>query len=152
MLRLALAAGPSAILSLRGAAEDAQHGCGDGMAYAAAIFPGADIQTVMGSVRDAPVLPGQFEQAGRASLLRAQTGHQPNGFHLLASGTELADAIQTRQLQDMGKAHLLRGDGDDFEAAPLNAAVAFLNLEQLRGKNLPAGSVALGPGVRLGCL
>jgi hypothetical protein len=64
----------------------------------------------------------------------------------------LADAVQARQLHDMREVHLLRGDRDDFDAAPLDASVAFLNLEQLRGKNLPAGSVALGPGVRLGCL
>ena len=95
--RLALAPGPSAVLSLHGATEDAQHGGGHGMAHAAAVFSGADVQAVMGAVLNAPVLPGQFEQARRVGLLRAKTGDQPNGFHLLASGAELADAVQTRQ-------------------------------------------------------
>lgn len=147
-----LVASPSAILSLHGATEDAQHGGGHGMAHAAAVFSGADIQTVMGAVLNAPVLPGQFEQARRVGLTRAQAGDQPNGFHLLASGAELADAVQTRQLQDMRETHLFGRDRDDLDAAPLDAAVALFNLQQLRGKNLPAGSVALGPGVRLGCL
>jgi hypothetical protein len=39
-----LAAGPGAILSLHGATQDAQHSGGDGMADAAAVFSGADIQ------------------------------------------------------------------------------------------------------------
>jgi hypothetical protein len=124
----ALVAGPSAILSLHGTTEDARHGRGNGMAHTAAVFSGADIQTVMGAIFNAPVLPGQFEQAGRVGLLRAQTGDQPNSFDLLASGAELADAVQPRQLQDMGETHLFGRDRDDFNAAPLDASVAFFNL------------------------
>ena len=150
--RLALSPRPGAILPLHGPAEDAQHGRGHRMADPAAVFSGADIQPVMGAVLDAPVLPGQFEQACRLGLPRVQTGDQPNGFYLLASGAELADAVQTGQLQDMRETHLLGRDGDDLDAAPLDAAVAFFNLQQLRGKNLPGGSVALGPGDRVGFL
>ena len=117
--------GPSAILSLRGATEDARHGGGRGMARAAAVLSRADVQTVMGAVLNAPVLPGRFQQARRVGLLRAQTGDQPNGLHLLASGAELADAAQARQLQDMRETHLFGRDRDGFEAAPLDAAAAL---------------------------
>jgi hypothetical protein len=65
---------------------------------------------------------------------------------------EFANAVQPRQLEDMGETHLLRRDLDDFDAAPFDAAVSFFNLEELRGKNLPAGSVALGLAARFGCL
>ena len=149
---LGLAASPGAILSLHGAAEDAQRGRGHRMAHPAAVFSGADVQAEMGAILNAPVLTGQFEQARRVGLLRAETGDEPNGFHLLASGAELADAIQAGQLDDVRETHLGGGDRDDFDPAPLDAAMALFNLEQLRGKNLPGGSVALVLRVQLGCL
>jgi hypothetical protein len=149
---LALTARPGPILSLHGPAQDAQNGDGDGMTHPASIFPAADIQPIMSAVLNAPVLAGQLQQARRIGLVRAQTGNDPNRFHFLPAALELADALQPRQLHNVRKAHLFGRDRHHPDAAPLDSAVALFNLEQLRGKNLPEGSVALVLTGRVDCL
>src|SRR5208283_353532 len=138
-----LVAGPRAVLALDRPAQNAQHRGGDGVTHPAAVFSAADVQAVMRAIFDAPILAGQFQQAFGAGFFRRQTGDHPNRFDFLPAVLEFADAVQAGQLQDVGEAHLFGRDREDFDAAPLEAAVALLNLQELRGKNLPAGSVAL---------
>ncbi len=117
------------------------------------ILATADIQPVMGAAfPSAPVLAREFQEPGRVSLLRTETGDDPNGFHFLSAALEFADAVQTRQLHDVREAHLFGRDRHDLDASPFDTAVALLNLQELRGKNLPAGSVALVLKGRVGCL
>src|SRR5512138_2334206 len=58
---LALAARPGPVLTLHRSAQDAQNRCGDRVAYATAVFSGADIHSIMRSVFNRPVKPCQFE-------------------------------------------------------------------------------------------
>lgn len=142
---------PLPVFALHGSAHDAQDGRGHRTSHPAAVFAGADIQAVMQAVFDAPILAGQLEQAGGVGLLGAQAGDEPDRLHLLFAALEFADAIQSRHLQDVGKAPL-RGCGVlDLDAAPLNAPVSVADLQKLRGKNPPAGGVWLGRAGRFGC-
>ena len=147
-----LTGGPSAIFALDCTSENAQHGGGDGMTNPAAIFCAADIQAEMRAIFDAPVLPGQFEQALGGGLFRRQTGNEPNGFDFLPPVGEFTNAVQARQLRDVREAHLFGRDRHYFDAAPFDPSVAFFHVQQLRGKNLPGGSVGLAGGGWVGCL
>jgi hypothetical protein len=122
------------------------------VAHSALVFGTADVQAVVGAVFDAPILPGQLQESRGVGFLRVQAGDQSDGFDFLFAVFEFANPIQSRQLEDMGETHLRGRHLDDFDAAPFDAAMSFFNLEELRGKNLPAGSVALGPAARFGCL
>ena len=125
----ALAAGPGSILSLHGPAQDAQHGGRDRVMHPATVFPAADIQPIMGAILNAPILTGQFEQSRGVRLLWRQAGDQPDRFHFLPPVLQFANAIQARQLSDVRKTHLFGRDGCDFDAAPFEAAVSFVNLQ-----------------------
>ena len=148
----ALAASPGSVFSLHGPSQDSQHAGRNRVSHAAAILAGTDIQAQMRAVLDGPILTDQLEQPGRVRLFGPQAGDYPDGFGFLLAAVEFADALHARQLHDVRKTHLLGRDGHDFNAAPFNSSVALLDLQQLRGKNLPAGSVALGPATRSGCL
>jgi hypothetical protein len=141
--RFALAARPGSILALDRSPEDAQNCSRDRVAHSATVFPVADVQAVMGTIFNAPVLPSQFEQTCYVGLVLGQAGDEPNRFNFLPAGAQLANALQARQLYHMRKAHLLRREGNDFDAAPFDPAVTDFDLQELRGKNLPAGSVVL---------
>jgi hypothetical protein len=141
--RFALAARPGSILALHRSPEDTQNCSSDRVAHPAAVFSVADVQAIMGTIFNAPVLTCQFEQTRWVGLVLGQAGDEPNRFNFLPTGTQLADAIQACQLHHMREAHLLRREGNDFDAAPFDPAVTRFDLQELRGKNLPAGSAVL---------
>jgi hypothetical protein len=97
----------------------------------------------MGTIFNAPVLPSQLEQPRCVGLVLGQAGDEPNRFNFLPTGAQLAKALQARQLHHMREDHLLRREGNDFDAAPFDPAVTCFDLKELRGKNLPAGSAVL---------
>ena len=101
------------------------------------------VQAVMGAVLNAPLWAGQFEKSGRVCFLWWEAGDESNRFHFLPPAFKFADAVQTGQLRDVRKSDLFRRDFPELQTAPLDPAVALLHLEELRGKNLPGGSVAL---------
>ena len=73
-----LSARPGPVFSLHGPAQDAQHGYGYWVTDPAPVLTVADIQPIVRAVLNAPIEPGQFEQARRVGLLRAQTGDEPH--------------------------------------------------------------------------
>jgi len=131
-----LAASPVSRFGLNGAAEQAQHGRGDGMADQTAILAGAHIQAVMGPVLDRPILANQFEQADRGDFFRRQAGDDPVGLHFLAAVVQFADAIDPRHQGDVGKAHLFRRHFPHLDATPLNPSVALLDAQVFRRERL----------------
>jgi hypothetical protein len=122
------------------------------VAHSATILPSTDIQPVMGAVLNAPVLARQFQEPRRVGFVWTQAADDPNCFHFLFAALEFADAVQTRQLRHVREAHLFGRHRHHFDAAPFEAPVAFVNLQELRGKNSPAGSVGLVLKGPVGCL
>lgn len=147
-----LATHPGAGFTVDGATENAQNRGRDGVADPAAVFPGADIQRVMGAILDAPVLTHQFQEACGIGLRCRQTGNDPDGFDLLPAVLELTNAVNPRHLCHVRKVHLGGGHFLDLDAAPFDAAVALIQRLILRGKKLPAGSERLAFGGHPGCL
>jgi hypothetical protein len=147
-----LAARPGSVFPPHGTSQDSQDGGCNRVSHAAPILAGAGIQAQMRAALDHPVLTDPLEQPDRVGLFRTQAGDHPNGFDFLFAAFEFADALHAGQLHNVRKTHLRGRDGNDFNAAPLNSSVALPDLQQLRGKNLPAESVSLGPATRLGCL
>ena len=147
--RLGLTPRPGSVFSLNGSSQDAEHRRGHGVTDSAAILSSTHVQAVMKSVFDAPVLADQFEQSLGIGLVRAQAGNDPDGLDFLLAAAQLANPIDPRDLGHMRKAHLCWSEGLALDAAPFNATVALVDLQKLRGKNLPEGSVALALG---GCL
>lgn len=121
------------------------------MAHPAPVFAGS-IQALVCSVFDCPILARQLEQPGGAGFLRREACDQPDGFNFLPAAFEFPDAVQPCHLRHKGETNLLRGDGDDFDAPPFDSPMPLFNLQKLRGKNLPEGSVLLWPELRPGCL
>ena len=134
-----LAAYPVSGLGLSGSAQQAQNRGGHGMADPTAVLAATDIESVMGSVLDGPVLAHQFEQSGRVGLLRRQTGDDPDRLHLLAAVAEFADAIDSCHLGDVRKANLPGVHVPHFDATPLDPSVALIDRQVFRGKRTPVG-------------
>lgn len=121
------------------------------MAHPASVLA-SPIQPLVRSVFYCPILPGQLEQSGGACFFLREAGDQPDCFNFLFAAFELPDALQAGQLRHKREAHLLWRDTGDFDSPPLDAPVPLVNLQKLRGKNLPGGSVLPGPKLQTGCL
>jgi hypothetical protein len=109
------------------------------MADPTAVLATTDIESVVGSVLDGPVLAHQFEQPGRVGLRRCQTGDDPDRLHLLAARAEFADAIDPCHLGDVREAHLRGAHFSHFDAPPFDPAVARFDRQVFRGKMTPVG-------------
>ncbi len=146
-----LSPSPGAILALHHSAKNAEHGDRDRVTNPALVFPRAHVQWVMSSVFDAPIQTNQFQQTSRVGFIRREAGNDPDGFDFLFASFDLANAVNPRELYDVRKAHLFRGDFLDLDAPPFEAAVAGVERHQLRGKNPPAGGFWLGRARCPGC-
>jgi len=105
----------------------------------------------MGAVFNTPVLTRQFQKVEQIGLGWGEAGNDPDGFPFLAAALEFANPLEPSYLRHMRKAHLSGGDLSDRDAPPFNPAVPLLNLQELRGKNLPGGSGAIAFEGFLGC-
>lgn len=119
-----LSSHPSSGFGLHGAAQDAQHGGRHRMTDAAAVFPRTHVEGIVGAVFNAPVRAHQFEQAHGVGLCRGEAQDDPDRFDFLLAVPEFADAVHTRDLRDVGEAHLMGRNLQDLNAAPLDAAVS----------------------------
>ena len=137
---------------MNGSAHYPQHCCRNRVAHSALVLGGGDIQTIMQTVLNAPILADQFQQSGRIGFVGTQAGDHPDGLRFFFTAGQDSNSIHPRQLHHMGKAQLSGRDQQHLDATPFNATVPALDLQELRGKNLPGGSVALGPEGRPGCL
>ena len=122
------------------------------MADATTVLSGTDFQRIMGAILDGPILADPFQGACRIGLRARQAGDDPDGFDLLTTVFEFANAIDSSHLRDVRKTHLVGSQLAHLEATPFDAPVAFIDRLILRGKKLPGGSDWLAFGGPPGCL
>jgi len=137
---------PAPRSALHGATEDAQHRGRHRVPKLTAVLTGADIQEIVGTVLDAPVLASQLQEAGRIGLGRGQDGDDPDRLDFLPFVLEFPNPVKAGRLRHVRKAHLSRSHFPDLDAAPFDAPVARIHGLGLglRGNNLPKGSGELG--------
>lgn len=116
------------------------HGLGGGaVSDAAAIFVIGEVAAVVEAVLDSPVGAQGGCEGELAESLTGAAGDGEDGFGLNGAVVQLAAAVDSGKLGDMGEGQLVGADGAGLGGAGFDATVSFFTTGALRGEKPALG-------------